>query len=63
LNYQIEHHLFPRIPRHNLPKVQAQVMPMAKKFNIPYHKTGFISGTMELMRKLYTVSATVKKLQ
>lgn len=36
LNYQIEHHLFPTMPRHNL----AKVMPMVKNFcaenDLPY---------------------------
>lgn len=60
LNFQIEHHLFPRIPRHNLPAVQNMVESMCKKHNIAYHKTGFFSGTMELLSKLYVVSSSVK---
>lgn len=36
LNFQIEHHLFPTMPRHNLYKIQPLVMSLCKKHNIPY---------------------------
>jgi len=60
LNWQIEHHLFPRIPRHNLYKVQKLIIPFCKKYGIPYHKTDFFSGTIETFRKLYSVASTLK---
>nr|ATI22170.1 delta-5 desaturase 1 [Brachionus koreanus]QBO56256.1 fatty acid desaturase 5/6-5 [Brachionus koreanus] len=36
LNFQIEHHLFPTMPRHNLYKIQPYVQSMCKKHNIKY---------------------------
>jgi fatty acid desaturase 2 (delta-6 desaturase) len=36
LNFQIEHHLFPTMPRHNLYKIQSEVMDLCRKYNIPY---------------------------
>ncbi|CAF1224300.1 unnamed protein product [Rotaria sordida] len=36
LNFQIEHHLFPTMPRHNLYKIQPEVMELCRKYNIPY---------------------------
>ncbi|UJR37612.1 hypothetical protein I4U23_030309 [Adineta vaga] len=36
LNFQIEHHLFPMMPRHNLYKIQPDVMDLCRKYNIPY---------------------------
>ncbi|CAF2657107.1 unnamed protein product [Rotaria sp. Silwood2] len=36
LNFQIEHHLFPMMPRHNLYKIQPDVMELCRKYNIPY---------------------------
>jgi fatty acid desaturase len=36
LNFQIEHHLFPMMPRHNLYKIQADVLEICRKHNIPY---------------------------
>jgi len=36
LNFQIEHHLFPTMPRHNLYKIQPLVQSLCKKHNIAY---------------------------
>jgi len=36
LNFQIEHHLFPMMPRHNLYKIQPEVKQICAKYNIPY---------------------------
>eukprot|EP00897_Mesotaenium_endlicherianum_P008768 jgi/Mesen1/791/ME000110S_11058 len=36
LQYQIEHHLFPRLPRHNLRQVTTKVQALCKKHNLPY---------------------------
>ncbi|CAF0780983.1 unnamed protein product [Rotaria sp. Silwood1] len=36
LNFQIEHHLFPTMPRHNLYKIQPDVINLCRKYNIPY---------------------------
>jgi len=58
LDMQIEHHLFPTIPRHNLRQVQSEIEPLCKKYNILYHQTGFWNGTKELFSKLYSVAQT-----
>ncbi len=36
LNFQIEHHLFPTMPRHNYHKIAPYVISMCKKHNIEY---------------------------
>lgn len=36
LNFQIEHHLFPTMPRHNLYKIKPQVEALCAKHGIPY---------------------------
>ncbi|CAF0985797.1 unnamed protein product [Rotaria sordida] len=36
LNFQIEHHLFPTMPRHNYYKIQPDVIKLCRKYNIPY---------------------------
>lgn len=36
LNFQIEHHLFPTMPRHNLYKIAPLVESLCKKHNVPY---------------------------
>ncbi|KAI8143077.1 delta-6-fatty acid desaturase [Fennellomyces sp. T-0311] len=52
LNYQIEHHVFPNMPRHNLSKVKPMVKSLCKKYGIHYHDTSFINGTIEVMSTL-----------
>ena len=42
LQYQIEHHLFPRAPRHNLRKIRNRVRPFCKKHGVPYMSVSFI---------------------
>ena len=56
LQYQIEHHLFPTIPRHNLPKVNVLVKSFCKDFNVEYHETSCFDGLCEVMNKLSQVS-------
>ncbi|KAJ3197362.1 hypothetical protein HK101_004238 [Irineochytrium annulatum] len=41
LNFQIEHHMFPTIPRHQFYRVQPLVEALCKKHNVPYHRTSF----------------------
>lgn len=36
LQFQMEHHLFPRMPRHNFEKAKVLVMDFCKRHNIPY---------------------------
>jgi fatty acid desaturase len=36
LNYQIEHHCFPNLPRHNLSKVQERLRALCKKHGVPF---------------------------
>ncbi len=40
LNYQIEHHLFPSMPRPNLRRAQAVVQPFCDAQNVPYAEVG-----------------------
>ena len=37
INYQIEHHLFPSLSNHKLPKISKIVKETCKEFNIPYN--------------------------
>ncbi len=40
LNYQIEHHLFPSMPRPNLKRAQPIVRAYCEQHHVPYHETG-----------------------
>ena len=62
LNYQIEHHLFPMVPRHHFHKIQPMVESLCKKHGITYHRTGFFDGTMEIFQRLGKVGSSSRKL-
>lgn len=55
LNYQIEHHVFPTMPRHSLAKVKPMLRSLCKKYDINYHNTTFLKGTMEVLNTLDVV--------
>jgi fatty acid desaturase len=56
LQYQLEHHLFPMVPRHHLPRVKELIQPLCKKHGIRYHATGLVEGTVEVLSHLQHVS-------
>ena len=62
LNFQIEHHLFPRVPRHNLREVEKLVMAYAKKEGIHYHSVGFVQGNREVIAGLYETAMAARAL-
>ena len=61
LQFQIEHHLFPRLPRHNLREARALVKPFAEKWGIRYHEQGFIDCNKELVNGLRSVAHKCRK--
>ncbi|MCJ1335004.1 Delta 8 Fatty Acid Desaturase, partial [Bachmanniomyces sp. S44760] len=52
LQFQAIHHLYPRIPRHNLRRTQKLVQNFCKDVGIPYALYGFIDGNKEVLGKL-----------
>lgn len=56
LHYQVEHHLFPSLPRHNLKKAHALVESFCKSRGVTYYETDMVTGTMEVLRHLSQVS-------
>ncbi|KAF4315762.1 hypothetical protein BBO99_00009150 [Phytophthora kernoviae] len=56
LNYQIEHHLFPMMPRHNLEKVNPLVKSLCKEYNVRFYETGFYRGLVEVVDELADIS-------
>jgi fatty acid desaturase len=55
LNYQIEHHLFPSMPRPNLRKVQPLVREHCELVGLPYAETGLVDSYARSLRHLRTV--------
>eukprot|EP01115_Flamella_aegyptia_P005183 TRINITY_DN2196_c0_g1_i5.p1 TRINITY_DN2196_c0_g1~~TRINITY_DN2196_c0_g1_i5.p1 ORF type:complete len:132 (+),score=38.99 TRINITY_DN2196_c0_g1_i5:87-482(+) len=56
LDKQIEHHLYPKVPRHNLEYVQKEVKKICKEHKIRHHITGFWDGTKETLTTLAKVA-------
>ncbi|KAL2822640.1 fatty acid desaturase-domain-containing protein [Aspergillus granulosus] len=56
LQFQVIHHLFPRVPRHNLRKVQKMVMQFCDEMGIPYALYGFVNGNQRVVGKLAEIS-------
>jgi delta8-fatty-acid desaturase len=56
LQFQAIHHLFPRIPRHNLRRTQRLVQEFCEDVKIPYALYGFVDGNKEVIGKLAEVS-------
>ena len=61
LNYQIEHHLFPTMPRNNLRDSIAIVKPYCERHNIPYHDAGFYQSFAEILRSMHEASAPLRE--
>jgi len=58
LNYQIEHHLFPSMPRCNLRRAQRLVKECCAGQHVPYVETGLISSYGQALRHLDTIGRT-----
>lgn len=52
LQFQAIHHLFPRMPRHNLRRTQKLVQEFCTEVGIPYALYGFVDGNKEVIGKL-----------
>ena len=63
LNYQIEHHLFPSLPRNNLRKVREIVKAFCLEKTISYHETSVIGSNVEMLRYLHQVSRPLRSKQ
>ena len=61
LNYQIEHHLFPNMPRNRLIDARPVVKDFCLKRGIPYHETGFWRSQQEILGYLHVVSSPLRK--
>jgi fatty acid desaturase len=53
LNYQIEHHLFPSMPRPSLRHAQAPVRAFCAQRGIPYSETGMLASYAQVLRHLH----------
>jgi delta8-fatty-acid desaturase len=53
---QVTHHLFPRLPRHNLKEASYLVKEFAKDQGLEYAEFGFLAGNKEVQSTLRGVA-------
>ena len=63
LQFQVVHHLFPRVPRHNLRRAQKYVVEFCQDVGIPYVIYGFARGNKEVIGRLSEVAGQLKVLE
>ena len=60
LNYQIEHHLCPTIPRNNLPRTRQIVRQFCEERGLTYQETGMIASYVEVLSYFHRVSKPLR---
>eukprot|EP01084_Bolivina_argentea_P263473 445952_1 len=62
LQFQVEHHLFPMMPRPNLRKVKPYILALCKKYDLPYLENSFWGAIHDIGNILKGVAKHVDKL-
>lgn len=62
LQFQAIHHLFPRVPRHNLRKLQPLVQDFCNDTGIRYSQHGFVDGNARVLGRLGEMSRQLAML-
>lgn len=63
LQFQAIHHLYPRMPRHNLRRAQKHILKFCKETGIPYAIFTFYDGNKEVVGRLGDVAKQVRILE
>src|SRR5215216_3089029 len=61
LNYQIEHHLFPSMPRNKLREAQVIVKSFCRAHSIAYHETSVLQSHREIFQHLHRVGTPLRE--
>ena len=62
LNYQIEHHLFPSMPRNRLKQAQRLIQAFCQAHAISYHETSILRSFQEIILYLHQIGAPLRPL-
>jgi delta8-fatty-acid desaturase len=62
LQFQTIHHLFPRVPRHNLRRLQPLVVEFCAETGIKYNLLGFLDGNKSVTGRLADISRQLEIL-
>ncbi|MHB1596022.1 MAG: fatty acid desaturase family protein [Streptosporangiaceae bacterium] len=60
LNYQIEHHLFPSMPRPSLRRAQETIRAYCEARGVAYHETSLVSSYGQVLRHLHDVGRSAE---
>jgi fatty acid desaturase len=60
LNYQIEHHLFPTMPRNRLGEARQVVKQFCAERGVPYHETSVVQSFTEIVESLHEAGAPLR---
>ncbi|MFE6157472.1 fatty acid desaturase family protein [Streptomyces sp. NPDC056486] len=60
LNYQIEHHLFPSMPRPSLRRAQPLVRAHCTELGMPYTEAAFLDSYRQVLRHMYEVGEPLR---
>ena len=63
LNYQIEHHLFPSMPRPNLRHAQPLVRAFCAQHGLAYVEASLVGSYVQALRHLHAVGAPLRPSQ
>ncbi len=61
LNYQLEHHLFPTMPRNNFNKCKPLVKKFCRENNLLYEETGVVESYRQILGALRSVALSARK--
>ena len=61
LNYQIEHHLFPAMPRSSLAEARRIISAYCEQHAISYHETGMMRSYREILASLHAIGAPLRR--
>mmetsp|Transcript_9338 Transcript_9338/g.13004 ORF Transcript_9338/g.13004 Transcript_9338/m.13004 type:complete len:200 (-) Transcript_9338:110-709(-) len=62
LQFQIEHHLYPRLPRHNLRTARELVKEFCAKYDVKYKELSFFQGQCRVIAQLRKTALEARKL-
>jgi delta8-fatty-acid desaturase len=62
LQFQVVHHVFPRLPRHNLRQARTLLIAFCHKWNIPYVEMGWFDANVKVWKKLRDAAHEVRHM-
>lgn len=62
LQFQVEHHLFPRLPRCHLRRISPIIMAYCKKHNLTYRSAGFLEANRKTLKVLRTAALQARDM-